>query len=79
MKTLKNILLTLLVALFGLAFGACSKSEDNKGPMEKAGKAADEALSKAKEKTGQAIEKAGETIKEAGEKMRGSGEKAGKQ
>jgi hypothetical protein len=79
MKTVKKIFLAMLLTLSGITFAACSKPDDNKGPMEKAGKAADEALEKAKERTGQAMEKAGETIKEAGEKMRGSGEKAGKQ
>ncbi len=74
MKALNNIFLALLVTIFALA--ACSKSEDNKGPMEKAGRAVDEAVDKAKEKTGQAMEKAGEAIKEAGEKMREGGEKA---
>ena len=73
MKTIKNLFVAWLVGLFALAFGACKKSEDDKGPMEKAGKAADQAMEKAKEQTGRAMEKAGETIKEAGEKMQESG------
>ena len=75
MNTAKNIFLALLVATSGLAFSACSKSDDAKGPMEKAGQAVDDALDKAKERTGQAMEKAGEAIKETGEKMRESGQK----
>jgi hypothetical protein len=76
MKVFNNIFLALLVTVFACA--ACSKSEDQKGPMEKAGRAVDEAVDKAKEKTGQVMEKAGEAMKEAGEKIRESGEKAKK-
>ena len=72
---IRNIFLALLVATVAAAFTGCSKSED-KGPLEKAGKSADEALSKAKEKTGEAMEKAGESIKEAGEKMKQGAKKA---
>ena len=56
-----------------LAFGSCSKSDDGKGPMEKAGKAVDASMEKAKEQTGRAMEKTGAAIKEAGEKMQESG------
>jgi hypothetical protein len=69
MKTLKIFFLASLVGTCALGFGSCGKSED-KGPMEKAGKAVDQTIDKAKETTGQAMEKAGEAIKEAGEKMR---------
>ena len=74
MKMINNVFLGLLVSVFVLA--GCSKSEDNKGPMEKAGQAVDKAMDQAKEKTGQAMEKAGEAIKEAGEKMRESADKS---
>ena len=73
MKVVNNILLALLITIFFCA--ACSKSDDKKGPMEKAGQAVDDALDKAKERTGQVMEKAGEAIKETGEKMRESGQK----
>ena len=73
---IKHLFLALLVAILGGSFTACSKSDDNKGTLEKAGKSADEALSKAKEKTGEAMEKAGESIKEAGEKMKQGAKKA---
>jgi len=79
MKTIKNLFVASLIGLFALTFGSCRKSEDDKGPMERAGKAADQAMEKAKEQTGQALEKAGEAMKEAGEKMREGGEKARKQ
>jgi hypothetical protein len=79
MKHIKNIWLAGLIGLSALAFGACSKSEDDRGPMEKAGKAADQAMEKAKEQAGQAMEKAGEAMKKAGEKVRESGEKTAKQ
>ena len=42
MKMINNVLLGLLVSVFFLA--GCSKSEDNKGPMEKAGQAVDKAM-----------------------------------
>jgi hypothetical protein len=73
MKRIKNLFIVALIGFSALAFGSCSKSEDNKGPMEKAGKALDESMEKAKEQTGRAMEKAGEAIKEAGEKMQEGG------
>lgn len=79
MKTIKNLFVASLVGFFALAFTACSKSEEDKGPMEKAGKAADQAMDKAKEQTGQALEKAGEAMRDAGQKIREGGEKARKQ
>jgi len=68
-----KLFLAALVGFSVLALGSCSRSEDGKGPMEKAGKALDESMEKAKEQTGRAMEKAGETIKETGEKMQESG------
>ena len=79
MKRIKNLFLAALVGLCSLAFGSCSKSDDDRGPMEKAGKALDESMEKAKEQTGRAMEKAGEAIKEAGEKMQKSGKAEQKQ
>jgi ElaB/YqjD/DUF883 family membrane-anchored ribosome-binding protein len=73
---IRNIFLALFIAMLGASFTACSKSDENKGALEKAGKSADEALSKAKEKTGEAMEKTGESIKEAGEKLKQSAKKA---
>jgi hypothetical protein len=75
MKTVKHILLVLLVALSWGGFAACSKSEDDKGSMERAGRTVDEAMNKAKEQTGQAMEKAGEAMRQAGERMRQGAEK----
>jgi len=79
MKRIKNLFIAVLIGFSALAFGSCSKSEDDKGPMEKAGKALDESMEKAKEQTGRAMEKAGEAIKEAGEKMQESGKAEQKQ
>ncbi|MGH7831440.1 MAG: hypothetical protein ACREP8_14820 [Candidatus Binatia bacterium] len=76
MKLIKNVCIASLIGLCALAFGSCSKSEDDRGPMEKAGKAVDQAVEKAQEQAGQAMEKTGEALKEGGEKMRESGEKA---
>ena len=71
-RTMK-LFLAALIGFSALALGSCSKSEDDKGPMEKAGKALDESMEKAKEQTGRAMEKTGAAIKEAGEKMQESG------
>ena len=76
MKPIKKTLVALLVGTCALTFGSCSKSEDDKGFMERAGKAVDQTMEKAKEQTGQAMEKAGAALKEAGEKMRESAEKS---
>jgi hypothetical protein len=76
MKPIKNTLVALLVGTCALTFGSCSKSGDDKGSMERAGKAADQAMEKAKEQTGQAMEKAGAALQEAGEKMREGAEKS---
>jgi hypothetical protein len=75
MKSIKNLFVASLVGLSALGFSSCSKSEDDKGPMEKAGKAVDQAMEKAQEQTGQALEKTGEAIKDAGEKMQEGGKK----
>ena len=72
MTRITNLFLAALVVFSVLAFGSCSKSDDGKGPMEKAGKALDESMEKAKEQTGRAMEKTGAAIKEAGEKMQES-------
>jgi hypothetical protein len=79
MKRITNLFLAALVGFCVFAFGSCSKSDDDKGPMEKAGKKIDESMEKAKEQTGRAMEKAGEAIKEAGEKMQESGKAEKKQ
>ena len=79
MKRIENLFLAALVGLCMLTFSSCSKSDDDRGPMEKAGKALDESTEKAKEQTGRALEKAGQAIKEAGEKMQESLKKEKKQ
>jgi hypothetical protein len=75
----KKVFPALLLGLSLLIFGACSKSEDGKGPMEKAGKSVDDAMVKAREEAGQALEKAGQALKGAGEKVREGPEKTEKQ
>jgi hypothetical protein len=76
MNSVKKVLLSLLMAVSALTLVSCGKSDDDKGPMERAGRAVDQAMEKAKEETGRVMERAGEAIKDAGEKMRDSGEKA---
>ena len=79
MKRIESLFLAAVVGLCMLTFSSCSKSDDDRGPMEKAGKALDESMEKAKEQTGRAMEKAGEAIKDAGEKMQESGKAEKKQ
>jgi hypothetical protein len=79
MTRITKLFLAVLVVFSGLAFGSCSKSDDGKGPMEKAGKALDDSMEKAKEQTGRAMEKTGAAIKEAGEKMQDSAKAEKKQ
>jgi hypothetical protein len=73
MARITNLFLAALVAFSTLPFGSC-KSE-----IDKAGKAVDETMDKAKEQTGRAMEKTGTAIKEAGEKMQESGKAEKKQ
>jgi hypothetical protein len=73
MKRITNSFLAALVGFSALSFGSC-KSE-----VDKAGKALDESIEKAKEQTGRAMEKAGQAIKESGEKMQESGKAEKKQ
>jgi hypothetical protein len=73
MKRIMSLFLAALVGFSALAFGSC-KSE-----VDKAGKALDESMEKAKEHTGRAMEKTGQAIKEAGEKMQQSGKAENKQ
>ena len=63
-----KLFLAALIGFSTLPFGSC-KSE-----IDKAGKAVNETVDKAKEQTGRAMEKSGAAIKEAGEKMQESGE-----
>ena len=67
MKRITNLFLAALLGLCAFPFVSC-KSE-----IDKAGKAGDKSMDKAKERTGQAMEKAGQAIKEAGEKLQESG------
>ena len=71
MTRITKLFLAALVGLSTLPFGSC-KSE-----VDKAGKAVNETMDKAKDKakkqTGRAMEKTGAAIKEAGEKMQESG------
>jgi hypothetical protein len=66
MKRITNLFLGALLGFFVFPFVSC-KSE-----IDRAGKAVDESMEKAKERTGQAMEKAGQAIKEAGEKLQKS-------
>jgi hypothetical protein len=67
MTGIMKLFLVVLVGFSALPFGSC-KSE-----IDKAGKAVDETMDKAKEQTGRAMEKTGAAIKETGEKMQESG------
>jgi len=79
MKSLKIISLATLIAVSTTYFAACSKSDEDKGTMEQAGKTLDESMAKAKERTGEAMERAGDAIKDAGQRLRENGERSQKQ
>jgi hypothetical protein len=66
MTGIMKLFLAVLLGFSALPFGSC-KSE-----IDKAGKAVDETMDKAKEQTGRAMEKTGAAIKETGEKMQES-------
>lgn len=68
MKKPENSIFSAIVLTVALSLGACGKSEEAKGPAEKAGETMGKAIDKATEQAGQAVEKAGEAVKEAGEK-----------
>ena len=66
MTRITNLFLAALVGFSALTFGSC------KSKIDKAGKAANESMDKAKEQTGGAMEEPGAAIKEAGD-MKESG------
>lgn len=66
MSKLKKILLGLLLITFFFGISGCSE-----GPMERAGKAVDEAV----EDTGEALEDAGEKVEDAVEEHEDAKEK----
>lgn len=57
------------VALLGLA--ACGRNSKGEGPMERSGKAVDNAAEKTGETVKEGVEKTGEGVENAGEKMQG--------
>jgi len=79
MKTLRIVWAATLIVISATYFAACSKSDEDKGTMEQAGKTLDESMAKAKERTGEAMERAGDAIKDAGQRLRENGERSQKQ
>jgi hyperosmotically inducible protein len=78
---LKNAFLLVIILMFIFAVTGCQKKEE--GPLEKAGKKADEAVEatkeavkKAEEKVVEGAEKAKEAVEKAGEKVAEGTEKA---
>jgi hypothetical protein len=59
----------LMLAIL-LSVGACGKSDNGKGPAEKAGATMGRAVDQATEQAGRAMDKAGEALKETGEKAK---------
>lgn len=67
-KQIKTMFLAAIALALVLPLVACGKSEEAKGPAEKAGATMGQTVDKAAEQAGQAMEKAGDAMKEAGEK-----------
>lgn len=61
-KIVRNIVALVLLGILVAGLSACQKKE---GPLEKAGKAIDQAA----EKTGEKIEKVGEKVKDAAKEV----------
>jgi predicted small lipoprotein YifL len=76
LKQGKKVLLTAVVVALVLPLAACGKSEEPKGPAEKAGATMGKALDQATEQAGQAMEKSGDALKEAGAKIQDAGKEA---
>ena len=75
MKTIKNRLLILLIAVVMVAPAGCKRSGDGKGPAEQAGRKIDNVLEKAGQETGKLMERVGESMQKAGENMQDNSKK----
>lgn len=64
----RKIITVCTALLLAVGFTACGKKKDE-GPMERSGKAVDEAAEKTGEAVKEGVEKTGEKVEEAGEKM----------
>ena len=69
MKTIKNKLLILVIAVVMFAPAGCKRSEDGEGSAEQAGRKIDNVLEKAGQETGKLMERVGESMQKAGENM----------
>lgn len=75
MKTIKNKLLILVIAVVMVASAGCKRSEDGEGSAEQAGRKIDNALEKAGQETGKLMERVGESMQKAGENMQDNSKK----
>jgi hypothetical protein len=75
MKTIKKILLILVIAALIVAPAGCKRSEDGEGSAEQAGRKIDNVLEKAGQETGKLMERVGESMQKAGENMQDSSKK----
>jgi hypothetical protein len=75
MKTIKNKLLILVIAVVMFAPAGCKRSEDGEGSAEQAGRKIDNALEKAGQETGKLMERVGESMQKAGENMQDNSKK----
>ena len=69
MKTIKNKLLILVIAVVMFAPAGCKRSEDGEDSAEQAGRKIDNALAKTGQETGKLMERVGESMQKAGENM----------
>jgi len=66
MNTIKRCFLSIFAAVLMFSLIACEKE----GPMEKAGKKADQAIEETGKKADQTVEKAGEAVEEAADAVK---------
>lgn len=65
----RGVIGIFIFTILAIALSGCHKNE---GPMERSGKAIDNAADKAGQQINKAVEKTGETIEKAGDKVKNS-------
>ena len=65
----RGLVAAVVLAVLVVAVSACQKEE---GPMEKSGKAIDNAVEKSGQQVDKAVDKTGESLEKAGDKVKDS-------
>lgn len=69
MKIVRGVVAAVLLGIMIIAVSGCQKPE---GPMERSGKAIDNAADKAGHQINKAVEKTGDSLEKAGDKVKDS-------